>query len=228
MALTPRRRILALLLLFAVPGFGCSPLTMPYFLLMGTDPKYDPDYKLCGEDSKEPTKVLVLVSLPLDSLPPELIGVDREVSAMFARKLQEAAKANKENVLIASNHTVQKFKDEHPNWQSMGLVDLGKQFKADKVIDLELNKLGIYEPGSRATLFRGHAEVSISVVDVHKPGDEPVFRKEYSTDFPRSQGPQPVTDTNLQKFRSEFLSRVATDLTWFFTAHAVSEDYPCD
>jgi hypothetical protein len=228
MAEQTRRRLLAVLTLAAATGFGCSPLTMPYFLLMGTDPKYDPDYKLCNEDSKDPTKVLVLVSLPLDSLPPELIGVDREISAMFARKLQEAAKANKENMLIASNQKVQKFKDEHPNWQSMSLVEVGKQFRADKVIDLELNKLGIYEPGSRATLFRGHAEVSISVVDVHKPGDEPAFRKEYSTDYPRSQGPQPVTDTNLQKFRSEFLSRVATDLTWFFTAHAVSEDYPCD
>jgi hypothetical protein len=227
MSVHPRHRLLAGLIVATFMVFGCSPLTMPYFLLMGTDPKYDPDYKLCGDNSKEPTKVVVIVSLPLDSLPSELIGVDRELSTLFARQLQESCKENKENVLIASNTKIQKFKDEHPNWQSMGLVEIGKHFRADKVIDLELNKLGIYEPGSRATLFRGHAEVSVSVVDVHKPGDEPVFRKEYSTDFPRSQGPQPVTDTNLQKFRSEFLTRVATDLTWYFTAHAVSEDYPC-
>ena len=47
----------------------------------------------------------------------------------------------------------------------------------DYVIDLEINAVTLYEQGSANTLFRGHAEISIDVVDVHKPAEGPLSRR---------------------------------------------------
>src|SRR5262249_42142150 len=213
MAVLSRRWRIAGLTLLTLACMACNPLAVPYFLMIGPDPKNDPDFKLAANDKRKPVKVVILVSAPLDIRCGELANVEREFTALFSQKLQEACKLNKENVVVASHSKVQKFKDDHPMWQTLSLEELGKQLDSDYVIDLEINHISLYEPGSQNTLFLGKASISVSVANVNKPGDGPVFRKVIGCEYPRS-GSRSVVDTDPLKFHRDFMTRLATELTW--------------
>ena len=223
-ALARRWRLAGAIFLTILATAGCNPLTAPFFLTQWGDPKYEADFKLA--EGKKEIKAVVLTYSTLETRP-ELLGADRELATLVAQKLVEGAKNNKEKITVVAGSAVQRYKDEHPNWQAMSPEDIGGHFHADYVIELEVDKLTLYEPGSTNLLYRGHAEMSATVHDARKPGTDPVFHKEYTVDFPASR-PIPVTDTNPRKFRLEFLTRVATDISWYFTAHTVGDNFPCD
>jgi hypothetical protein len=226
MAATPRRWRLTALLILTGLCMGCNPLTVPFFLLLGADPKLDPDFKFTPPEKEKYVKLLILTSSALETRP-EFLRADQELGGLVAQKLQDGFKQNKEKVLILPAHRVQRFKDEHPNWQALGPDEVAKHFGADYVIDLEIESLSLYEPGSQNTLYRGRAEISVSVIDLHKPDENPVYRKEYSTEYPRAR-PVLVEGSNPQQFRLGFLTRIATDISWLFTAHAVPDDFTVD
>jgi len=227
MAAILRRWRLTALVLFTLSSMACNPLALPYFLFLGPDPKVDPDFKLTSPDKHKPAKVVILASTPHMETRLELSRADSELAALFAQKLQEECKKNKDNVVVATSTKVQKFKDDHPNWRSLSLEELGKLLEADYVIDLEIDQLSLYEPGSQNTLFLGKAAISVTVADVHKAEEGPAFQQQYRREYPRS-GSLPVTDTNPQKFRRDFLTHVACDLTAMFTAFPSSNQHQCE
>lgn len=219
---------LAGLLLLTWACMACNPVLLPFFLMGGMDPQFEPEFKLVGEDKKKPVKLVVLCSTPAAELRPELIGADKELAAVFSRKLQEGFNRNKQHIIIASPNKVQKYKDEHPLWATLSLEEIGKQLDTDLIIDLEINHLSLYENGSQNTLFRGKAAISVTVADMRRPGENPVFTKEYVLEYPTSQGPLLASDTNPQKFRRDFLNRIAMELTWYFVTHSTAEHHTCE
>lgn len=226
MAAPARRRLLALIALTILCTAGCNPVTSLYFMAMGFDPKIEPECKLSSDDKKKDVRVLVLTYSALETRP-ELLAADRELSVLVSQKLTEAFKENKEKVTILSPAKVQRYKDEHPNWQALGPDEIGKCFHADYVINLELSSLTLFDAHCYNQMLRGTAEISVTVHDMSKPGEEPIFKTEYSTEYPKGRQ-VPVSDTSPQKFRLQFLTRVATDLSWYFTAHPVADSFPCD
>ncbi len=227
MAAPARRWCLAgLTLLTVLVTAGCNPLTMPFFLLWGLDPKVEPECKL-GVGKKKESRVVVLSYCALETRR-ELLGADRELTSLLCTKLGETAKKNKDNFTVVSPSKVQRFKDEHPNWKSLEVEKIGKYFDADYIIDLEIGALSLYLPNSNNQFLSGQAEITVSVVDLSKEGEEPIFHREYTCEYPKSRGPQPVADTSPGQFRLQFLSRVATDLSWYFTGHTVEDHFPCD
>lgn len=220
---TRRRRWAALLVFLGAATAGCNPVTMSYFLLSGLDSGV-PAEKPIANDKKE-VKVLILTTGASEWRPMELMGADRELTGLVARCLTEQCKQNKERVTVVSGARWQRFKDEHPNWKSLSDEEIGKYFEADYVLDLEINALSLYEPGSMNQFFRGHAEIGVSLLDMSKHGEEAPYHKPYQCEFPRTSGPVPVSDSNPQKFRDEFLNRVARDIAWLFTSHPVEDHF---
>lgn len=219
------RHWIGLIVLALIATAGCNPLsTMAYFLALSGDPKVPAQCHLTRED-KKPAKVVVLVSTGALETREQLIGADRELAGLLCTKLQEGCKANKENVVILPASRVQRYKDEHPNWQAMGAEDVGKYFRADYVIDMEIGAMTLFERRSANQMFRGNAEISVAVYDMHKSGDP--WNTVYTCEYPSSR-PVPVTDSTPQKFRLMFLTRVATELSWYFTGHDVSDHVPVD
>jgi hypothetical protein len=225
-ALRQRWRLVGLILT-AVACSGCNMLALPFFLMTGMNPKHDPQCKLASEDKDKEVKVVILAYTGLETRP-EFLRVDRELASMLARQLQQGFKENKEKVLLASITKVEKYKDEHPNWKAMDLEEIGTHFGADYVIDLGIESLSLYEPGSGNQLYRGRATISIAVVDVHKPDEDPIYREAYTCEYPKTRGPIPVSEGNPLQFRQAFLKHVAKQLSWRFTAHPVDEDITCD
>jgi hypothetical protein len=218
---------LAGLLVVAALCTGCNIMAMPFFLLPGMEPKHDAQCKLSADDKDKEVKVVLLATTGLETRP-EFLRVDRELSRLLAHHLQEGFKTNKEKVTVVPTSQVEKYKDEHPNWQALEPHEIGAHFDADYVINLEIGSVTLYEPGSSGTLFRGGAEISLDVVDVHKPGEGPIYKEEYRCQYPKVRGPISVGDSSPAQFRQLFLNYVARELSWRFTAHLVEDDHKLD
>src|SRR5262245_561275 len=152
-------------------GLGCNPLTVPFFMMFGVDSKMPPEFKLAQPD-REVTVLVLAYTAP--GAQTDQVGVDRQLGTQIVRQLQERCQYNKERVKIIPNHKVEKFKSEHPGWKTMGAAEIGKQFEADYVIDLEVVAMSLYERGSHRSLYQGNCQIDVAVLDLHKPYDGPV------------------------------------------------------
>ena len=208
-------QLISLILAAVFCGAGCNGLTMPYFLfqrLCGEDSNLPPSMvKLAADDKKQVVKVVVLASSNLQAQP-EFLTVDRDLTTLLLRRLQQSYKANKENVVLLPANKVEQFKDTHPNW-ALDVPGVGKYFKADYVIWLQINSLSLYKERSNNMLYQAHANVQVSVYDTKQPDAAPQ-EKSYVTVYPRSE--RTVDETNPLPFEQSFLDHMAKDLCRYF------------
>jgi hypothetical protein len=202
-------------------------MALPYFFLPGMDPMTDPKCPLaCKTDKEKVVRVVILSQAALETRP-EFLRVDRDLAQMLLQSMTENFKRNKEKVVLVPNSQIEKFKDDHPNWKAMGPSEVGRQFKADYVIGVEVNSISLYESGSSNTLFRGRCDISLVVTDVNSR-ENPKFTDEVSMEYPKARGPIDATNGNVAQFRQKFLSVVARELSSRFTAHPLEDDYRCE
>ncbi len=223
MTAIPRRGFLGILGAAAALSAGCQASTMAYFLF--PEAKHEAEMKtLASDDNKEVRVAILTYSTDLETRP-ELIQADRQLSEMLAHKLVELCQANNENVTIVNPHKVDEFKISHPNWQQEpNLSAIGRQFKADYLIYIEVSRLSMYENGSKQTLYHGQASLSVQVVDVSKPDESPL-PKQVSFVYPDARGPIPVEDMQPMEFRQKFLGYLAWRLARNWTAVPIRETY---
>src|SRR5947209_4785976 len=131
--------------LVLVAGLGCNPLTVPFFLMFGVDDKVPAEFKLARDDREVTVLVLAYTSPDVQT---DQVGVDRQLALAFVRELEDRCKCNKEKVKFVPVHKVEKFRNDHPGWKSMGVAEIGRYFEADYVLDMEIQALSLYEPGS--------------------------------------------------------------------------------
>jgi hypothetical protein len=212
--------------LVVVAGMGCNPLTTMYFMMVGVENKATPEFQLAKEKNKE-VRVLVIAYSGPDGQT-EQVGVDHQIGVEFTRQLDGLCKANKERVKVVPYHKVEKFKNDNPGWKTMGMDEIGRQFDVDYVIDVEIEAMSLYKPGSRKTLFLGSSRIDVSAIDLHKAQDGPAYHQTLTIPYPSSRGEIPVGDDNPDSFRERFVRRIATDLSWKFTGHTSNESYQCD
>jgi hypothetical protein len=125
---------------------------------------------------------------------------------------------------------VENFKDRNPNWQMKNIREVGNYFNADYVVNIDLDKLSLYEPRSQNQFFRGQGTVSVVVFDMQQPpGEGKVWSKEFSFTFP-TRGPEPVPldNPNPVQFRSQFLAYMVKELARCFAAFPTDDKFACD
>lgn len=226
--MTPSRRSLTigLCVLALVCGAGCNVLSLPFFIL-GPEPKVPAQLRRLATDDKEQEVTVVVLAVNGLETRTELIRADRELEAQVVSALRAGCKYNEENVKVVSPTKVQEFKSEHPDWRKWGPEEIGKHFKADWVVWLEIGSMSLYEKGSNNQLYRGRAEVNVSLVDVNNP-EEPAKQKFFSGSYPGDGRPAvEAGDSNPSAFRQAFLAHMAEQISWYFTAHPTSKDYSC-
>lgn len=232
---------LALLLLAVCSSFGCNPAVMAYFLLPFHDPKFQPDFPLVKESKetkpfwqlsvgqkKEEVKVLILaMHANANTQTTELFNADKLLAQELTKGLKQAAKENGENLTILPPHKVEEFKARHADWMHKSDYEIGKHFKVDYVISLQINRMTLFQRGSGGQLYHGQAELSVEVVDVSKtPEENPVFTKPYHCSYP-TRGPEPA-DTSAGFFRHRFIARMARDLSRYFMPYATNDRLDID
>jgi hypothetical protein len=217
-------RLIGLLLLAGILTTGCSLPSLLYFTMTGfKEPKEEPgDLKLASD--KE-IKVAIVAHYGLE-MRPEFVRVDQDLCSFLARQLQQSCKENRDKVTVIAPRKVQEFKNDHPTWY-LKPEEIGKHLDADKVIFLEIERLSLYEPGSANQLYRGRAAIAVKLLDVRNPDDNRL-EKMFTCEYPTSRGPIPVDDKNRTEFYQDFLAHLARHLSWYFTAHPVSDAVSCD
>jgi hypothetical protein len=236
MSATRKKLAAAAVLLLAVT-LGCNPLTAPFFFMGGPDEKLKPDFSLAHppddpnqpdkQHRDKPTNVAVLVSCG-SRMPGEFQGIDRTLSSQFVRRLLEDCRMNKETIHVTKNEEVTKFKQNNPTWKTLSDKEIGERLNVDYLIDLEVHSMSLYEPGSRESLYRGQAQITVRVTDTHAANDEPAFQKEYECRYPRTNPESREMDMSPSVFREKFLALVVTDLVWMFTSHQAGDEHHRD
>jgi len=110
---------------------------------------------------------------------------------------------------------------DRKGWDEIDYREVGRGVKADRVVAIDLTGFRVREGGS---LFKGHADLIVTVFDMTKGGQE-VFRKEI-TDFTfPSTGPTHATDTNESKFTGQYLRVLAREVAKHFHQYDMIDEY---
>lgn len=195
---------------------GCNFPSNLYFLMPEAKEQAELK-KLADKDSKKEVKVVLWTYMNLDPRE-EFIQADRVLAANLAEEIRRLSTDNKEKVTIIKPTKVEQYKSQHPGWQALDLEQVGHDFKADYVINLEIDKLGLYEPNATEMLFRGYAHIHVSVMDVNNPDD--VQQKEFTDRYP-SEGRERWDTFTMEPavFREKFLEHLAKRLSFYFVDH---------
>src|SRR6266511_2762672 len=156
------RRFLLILGLVVMSG-GCNPFTA-LMMLTGDEKKIPAEYqKLADKDKKKEVKVVILTDMPVDTRA-EFMHADKEITHLFALQLQKVTRVNP--------NRVEEFKNKDPDWtiNHKDLEEIGKHFKADYVIHLEVQALSMYQQGS-AGFYRGQADLTVQLINVKSPDE---------------------------------------------------------
>jgi hypothetical protein len=229
MAARFQRWLLPLLLLTSVLGLGCNVLALPFFLF-GPEPTVPPEMRpLAAKEKDRKIRVVILTTANSLETRPELSGFDRELTRKLTQHLLENSKNNQEKVAVVPPIKVDQFKADTPNWRSLDFKeDIGRHFDADYVIVLEINSVTLFQSGSGNTLYRGKANINVSLINVFDP-DEATETKSFVKEFPtENKGEIAVGDIPANQFREQFIDFVAKHLAWYFTAHPTSDSYSCE
>ncbi len=223
------RRFLLVLGLLGLAG-GCNPILLPFFLT-AEEPKFPAEFKgLTDEkDKKKEVKVVVLTYSGVQTSE-DLLRADRDLAQLVAKHLQELCKTNGENVKVVNPMKVEEYKNANPDWHGTELEDVGRHFKADAVVYVEIGALSMYQPGSSGMFYQGKANLTVSLVDVHD-ADGFSTPRELTFTYPSEGrgGNIPVdADTPPQLFKMKFFEYLARRLAWQFTAHPTSQHHWCE
>src|SRR2546425_10588830 len=147
----------ALLLGTVALAIGCNPGTLSYFLMPWVDDKVPPRVKLAGD--KEVTVVVTSSFAYLDTRAEHQM-FDQELSERLTAAMSKRFAANKEKVKIVPTAKVRSYVNSRSiDGNLVDKHDLGKHFKADYVIALEISPgLSLYEYKS-PQLYRGSGEI---------------------------------------------------------------------
>lgn len=218
-----RQAALVLVALVGTLTLGCNPATLAFFL--APPPMFPPEFSLTSK--KKDAKVAIMVGFKELETNTDLQFADRELEEVLCRKLIERFKENRSKVEVIPSYKVRDYREKSQNWRTCSPVEIGKELGVDYVIDVSLDKMTLYEKGSRQTLFRGKAEVFVAVTDVNGPEEQgPVWSKYYTPVYPR-RGPE-AADNSVRIFRTNFIERMGRDLCRYFAAYPSEAKYEID
>jgi len=222
--MTPLRRgVWVGVFALAIAG-GCNIPSLPFFLMGGESKVEAKWHRLATDDKDTKIKVAILASNNLE-VREHLAKIDLDMSKAVVYHLKTLCEYNKENVEVVSVNKIEAYKQHHPEWNDgpLDLPKIGKDLKVKYLIYLELNKLTLYEPGTRQ-LYQGETELEITLIDVPKGADDIPDKKEFHERYPST--PIDTSDEpNPNAFRNRFVSHIAERIAWEFTAHPTEKDY---
>lgn len=215
-----RRSLVAVLLLGALSCTGCDLASLCYFLLPESQvpPKCG---QIASSDKKKEVKAMVLVLGQDLETRPETMQVDRQLAELLVAKLREKYQTNEENVVLIQPRKVDEYKSAHPEWKRMNPREIGRVFKVDYVIVLELTQFGLVEKGG--LMYQGRADITMTLVEVSKPDETPAVQ-ELSCVYP-SVPIDMDADLKPAEFRLRFLNTIAKKLTLYFAGHSFRDEH---
>ena len=204
-------------------SLGCSPQTLSIFLLPFVDNNKEPEYKLFAAD-KELT-LAVMARFAGAQFQPEYVPADQELAEHVAAFLRKRSQENKHTLKIVPHAEVRALQAKYLD-DGGSPLDLGRQLKADYVLDLAIDSFSLYQKGGLPKMYRGSTRISMNLYRVKaKDADDPlVFTKTHNAEFTGSRGvPMEVGNSNPADFRQMFMRRLGRDISRVFVAFPMDE-----
>lgn len=187
---------------------GCSQFVVLNYLLHGP-PTVEPDFDAeTGQSMSNPDVTVAVVCFAPKELQWKFPKIDEQMAGMIARQM------GKNHIKVIEPEFVRAWVDENPDWEKA--EEIGKRFQTTYVVEIELADFSLHE-GNSTTLFRGHTEAYVHVVEMtedHESGER-IFTKEVDFVFP-TRVPRSSYDTTLMQFQKEYLSRLGERIGYLF------------
>lgn len=197
--------------LAAMLPVSCTPFTSIFFPSAPITPaEYPLVFKEGPKKGKEVVVAIFISAAP--GIGPEFTRSEEKLASDIATKLPEMAKENKQKLIVLDPTLVSKFKLKNPNWKLIHASERGRALGADFVLDISLDKMSFYQPGSQNKLYEGRAEVTVSVYNVDAGPGEPIYNYSYPFLYPHT-GAFDTSAVPLHRFKQEFLNRLATEIS---------------
>lgn len=212
----------------AVVFSGCNPFLLPFYLTR-PEPTLPPKLKRLADKDEDIQKTCAVLAWTDLGAREDLLHADREIAMKAAKFLNLWVKKNEENVKVRHPRFVEEMKNNHPEWKQLSPEELRKLLKVDYLVYLEIRKLDLYETRSSGTLFRGRAEIRVSLIsDAGDDEFESTESRELSLVVPKS-GPIPRDlDTTVVRFRERLFNEIGQEIAWHFTKHPKSKEFARD
>lgn len=140
----------------------------------------------------------------------------------LTRKVSELLLAEVKDVRLVRETEIEQWRDTQ-GFNEIDAVNLGRGVKADKVVSLELMRLRLRDG---QTMYRGHADVTISVYDV-KSGSLEFRRSLEDYTYPAMAG-LPVTESTEERFRRLYLDMLAERVGRHFYSYDFRDSVAAD
>lgn len=202
----------------AVCSVGCNPLNIISFIF-AKDDKVPAQYPLTfDKDGPKKDKDEVVVALLPQVAPgaggPQFATAASELADKIGRQLPEMAKENKDKrkIKVLSQTQVDKFKMSHPNWKRMSSGEIGQKLGADFVLEIWLDKVRLYQPGSLNAIYEGRAEVLVSIYEIGAEGGEQKDKYTLPYAYPRT-GVRSADAIPESTFKAQFIENLAREIS---------------
>ncbi len=186
---------------------GCQQFVI-FSYLIGGPPSIEPDFdKETGLSMKDKETTVAVVCFAPKEMLLEFPHIDHEIAAHVSYQL------GKNKIAIIKPDYVSAWVNSHPKWELA--EEIGREFKADYVIEIELSTFSLYE-GTSTTLYRGRTEADVHVTAVDEGGHgDRIFSKDLDFHFPL-RVPRSSTEQELLPFKREYISRLSEKIGWMF------------
>ena len=144
-------------------------------------------------------------------------------ASMLAQTVSSILRLKVDKIDIISQDKVNDWID-NKNWNQMDYRDVGRGVNAQKVVAIDLDSYRLHED---QTLFKGHANITVTVYDMTKSG-EAVFRKSMANFTFPSNTHEPAINTTEQEFQRKFVFAIANDISKRFYSHEPTDDFAPD
>jgi hypothetical protein len=188
---------------------GCGPASLLYLLFLMPRPTIPAAFDRLED------KTVVVVPYAGGGAQFEYAAIDSDLARRVVRQLRD----NVDDIKLADPNQVAVWCDSHADYD---LATLGREFKADYVLLLEIDRFSLFEPNS-VQLYRGQAKVHVQVADVKQDGDV-VWETYLESAFPGSR-PVPATEMSREKFRQVYLERLSREVARNFFRYRPEETF---
>ena len=142
---------------------------------------------------------------------------------MLERQVASILQQNVKDIDVIAQDEVIDWIDSH-DWDQSDYREIGRGVKADMVLAIDLADFRLHQG---RTLYRGQADVVVTVYDMADGGGI-AFRKEiHDYTFPRN-GPRPTTEMSEGRFRHLFVGILAHEIAKYFYDYHLEDDFATD
>jgi len=140
------------------------------------------------------------------------------VSKLVSVKLAQGLKKTE----IVNPAKIEDWIDEN-GWEESNVVPLGQGVDADMVVVIEIGSYSIHDG---KTIYKGNADLSVSVYDIKKNGEVSFLHGPDVFSFPENG--RPAIQTSERKFEAFYLARFTDHISRLFVAHDKMETFADD